>query len=345
MALYPQPMTWRALPRALAITAAIGALIGVTITAIVMLIRGTPPHPFGSLGYSALLGTIFGLSFYVTCALPPSLMRGHWPASGTGMVLLFKMVLGLGGGIAGCYLSFWLASMVPNVRITVPQLLDRIALLDGFIAAGIGVAISIRQTKRMKQELRMREQSEAAAHARAAALQAQINPHFFFNTLNTVSALIPAHPQQAQRVIGKLADMFRYTMSSGEGLVPLREEMEFVRQYLEIEQARYGDRLAVVLPVIVPDIAVPSLTLQPLVENAIRHGISKRIEGGTVRVEASPHVISVSNDCDGTPEVSFVEGHALANVRERLALAFGPQAGPHFEVADGTVTATIQLPQ
>src|SRR5262249_45453577 len=160
------------------------------------------------------------------------------------------------------------------------------------------------------------------------ALQAQINPHFFFNTLNTVNALIDTDPGAAKQVISRLADMFRYALRcSGGQLVTLQQELEFVRSHLQIESARFVERLQYQLPDQAAALPLPGLVLQPLVENAIRHGLARRLKGGRIEVSLEPngqrYYLKVRNQyepSDGPPDLSpdnlFREGHALANIRQ-----------------------------
>ena len=153
---------------------------------------------------------------------------------------------------------------------------SQIVVIDGMIAMAVALALNAWARLQAVREL-------TAARAQAKALQAQINPHFFFNSLNTISALIPVDPEAAQWTVGLLSDMSRYAFSTAQAeAVPLAREIDFARCYLEIEKARFGDRLRFELPdaTAASDICVPALTLQPLVENAVRHGIARRVEGG-----------------------------------------------------------------
>ncbi|MGD1994730.1 MAG: histidine kinase, partial [Anaerolineae bacterium] len=139
-----------------------------------------------------------------------------------------------------------------------------------------GTGYALRFYRQLKEKERLEEQLRAlATQAELKALKAQINPHFLFNTLNTIAHLIHADSAQAEATVERLAEMFRYVLSGSErGLVPLEEELAFVDNYLEIERARFGERLRVTREAAQEalDISVPSLVLQPLVENAIRHG-------------------------------------------------------------------------
>jgi signal transduction histidine kinase len=173
------------------------------------------------------------------------------------------------------------------------------------------------------------------AQAELRALRAQIHPHFLFNALNSIAALIAVNPAAAEETTTQLAEAFRYTLRASEReRVRLGDELEFVRTVLAIEHTRFGDRLRVVEE-IAPDteaIEVPSLLLQPLVENAIRHGIASRPEGGTVRIAARREgdrlIVTVEDDGPGMRDDSPArgEGFGLHSVRERIRIAGPPHA-------------------
>ena len=130
---------------------------------------------------------------------------------------------------------------------------------------------------RLKLERAKAQKAAAEALSQVKALQAQINPHFFFNTLNTIYALIAVDPKAAQRTVGLLADMSRHAFATAQSdLIPLTQELDFANAYLEIEKVRFGGRLQCEMPDTsrLEGIRVPALVVQPLIENAIRHGIS-----------------------------------------------------------------------
>jgi LytS/YehU family sensor histidine kinase len=185
----------------------------------------------------------------------------------------------------------------------------------------------------------------------------QLQPHFLFNTLNAISALIPADAQPARRMVAQLGDMLRIALDHEETQeVALRDELAFLEPYLEIEQARLGDRLTVVMDVDpdVLDARVPHLILQPLVENAVRHGIAPRIEPGTVRISATTRAggrsveLEVRDDgpgiaCDG--RAAARKGVGLANIRSRLVQLYGD--AHRFDLRDhpeGGAVVTVVLP-
>jgi len=209
---------------------------------------------------------------------------------------------------------------------------------------------------------RERERQAAAlthelVQARLAALRMQINPHFLFNTLNTISALIQENPDAADRMIVRLSELLRRTLDrSDEQEVPLHEELEFLRGYLEIEQMRFPDRLSVIFEIepATQNALVPQLILQPLVENALRHGVLPREEAGRIEISSrfiNPEQIELKVRDNGggltvATGIAKSEGIGLKNVRSRLAQLYGDQQS--FEIRNipsGGVEARICLPR
>jgi two-component system, LytTR family, sensor kinase len=196
-------------------------------------------------------------------------------------------------------------------------------------------------------------------------LQRQINPHFLFNTLNSIASLVRFRPELAREMIVKLANILRTLLREGDSFVPLREELAFTDDYLDIEVVRFGPEKLRVEKEIDPetmDVIVPSMMLQPLIENSIKHGLEPRISGGTItlrsRIEGDALVIEVEDDGIGvSPDrqkpqtfAGIVErggGIGMRNVRERLEVLYG--AAGSFEVVSrpgrGTrVILSIPLP-
>ena len=193
------------------------------------------------------------------------------------------------------------------------------------------------------------------AQAELRALRAQIHPHFLFNTLNTIAALIAENPRAAEDVVTRLADVFRYALRATEReSSPLAEELAFVHAYLEVERARFGTRLRLeehVEPGL-DALPVPSLLLQPLIENAVRYAVSTRPGGGTLRLsarrEADTLVLEVGDDGPGMGAAPSPNGHGigLESVRERLRL-LGSGAGLAIDSTPGRgtrVRLTLPLP-
>jgi len=197
---------------------------------------------------------------------------------------------------------------------------------------------------------------ELAASAQLEALRAQLNPHFLFNSLNSIAQLTQADPAKAEACVERLADILRYVLKrSGDDFVPLADELRMTTSYLEIERARFEDRLHVESD-ITPDalgMLVPNLILQPLVENAIKHGLSAKLGPGTVRIEAHLHAdtlyLSVHDDGVGMqPGIlseAFERGVGLRNLRERLYHLYGPGGESSIESRPGEGTRVeIRLP-
>ena len=206
------------------------------------------------------------------------------------------------------------------------------------------VQFAVYHLVRNMQRLRQKEQQATELWARAreqelAALRAQINPHFLFNTLNSISATLKRDPDQAREMIAKLAGLMRYALdSSSQNRVPLRNEIDFAQRYLALEAHRFSDRLSTRVEVEADepalDTAVPPMVLQPLVENALRHGIAPSETGGTVRLHVSSADDRVEVRVEDTgvgpdsepPGSSEHEGMGLANTSTRLERTFGPEA-------------------
>ena len=200
-----------------------------------------------------------------------------------------------------------------------------------------GTEMALRFFRPLKEKERQEEQLRAlAAEAELRALKAQVNPHFLFNTLNTIAQLIHTDSDKAEATVERLAEMFRYVLNGSERQwVPMAEALSFLDSYLEIERARFGERLRVTRE-IAPEaleVPVPSLILQPLVENAIRHG-----QGGDgsidltvcVRAHGEEVEISVADRGPGMPahhRIGDGPGHGLRNVNQRLRRTYGPEYG------------------
>lgn len=199
-------------------------------------------------------------------------------------------------------------------------------------------------------DLRARALTPAIAEARIAALHARIRPHFLYNSINAVLSLIRSDPKRAERALEDLADLFRVLMADSRALAPIGKEIDIARQYLALEELRLGERLRVTWRVasMPADALVPSLLLQPLVENAVYHGVEPAKGGGEVAIEVTSTgeelVIRLTNPFQPSGDHHAGNKMALANIRERLQLHFDAEASMHSRVADGTYEVTIRLP-
>jgi len=207
-----------------------------------------------------------------------------------------------------------------------------------------------------RNEKKLEQQQLHLNEARLAALSRQINPHFLFNTLNSVASLIRIDPDQARQVVYKLSKILRRLLRQQENLTSLGEELSFVDDYLAIEMVRFGDKLHFVKEIdpATLDLLVPSMLLQPLVENSIRHGLSSKVDGGTIRVRsrmvARRLQILVEDDGVGIPEAKlatlFEQGIGVSNVNERLKVLFGDDYKMWIDSRLGEGTSTgIELPE
>ena len=229
-----------------------------------------------------------------------------------------------------------------------------LALLMYIIVAGGGAAMTLHDRYRERQAAAAALQAELA-EARLQALRNHLEPHFLFNSLHSIAALARANdPSAVVRLTGSLGDVLRYVLDSGGGSARLADEFAIVERYLEIQQARHADRLAVSLT-LAPEAAharVPVLVVQPLVENALKHGLTPRVQAGTLAVRASAHDgrirIDVEDDGVGLPEgwtMTASRGTGLRNLAARLAAEFGDQAALAVSPRHGGgVHASITLP-
>lgn len=223
------------------------------------------------------------------------------------------------------------------------------ALVWASTIACVGIPLKIWNNTRV--EILLEDQRAAAAQARFDALRRQINPHFLFNTLNAASACIWTDPSAARYILVKLSTILRRLLHGMDDFVPLSRELEFIDDYLSLEQARFGSDRIRVGRQIDPralDVPVPAMLLQPLVENAVRHGISRKVGGGTIRIEAArvgERIRIVIRD-DGVGFESNADGGiGLRNVRERLAVAYGSHQRFAIESVPGEgACVTLEFP-
>lgn len=255
----------------------------------------------------------------------------------------------LGTAVLAC--AMWLAAAEAMARVTglSNELTPVLPLLlwTGFLLYVLSIAVHYGL-------LAFESSREAAIQARDAelrALKSQIHPHFLFNSLNSISALTATDPARAREMAIRLSDFLRNTLGLGEKTSILwRDELELARTYLEVEKVRFGARLNVEMNVReeCDDCQVPPLVLQPLIENAIRHGIATMVDGGTVRVkgrvEKGVLEVSVENEFDPESPAPRKHGHGLRNVQERLETRFGAAAGLRAAAGNNQFRAELRLP-
>ena len=235
-----------------------------------------------------------------------------------------------------------------------------VALLAVFATVVATIAIPIKIWNLTRIEMKLEDQERLLLEARLDALQSQINPHFLFNTLNSVSSLVRFDPDRARELIVKLSKILRRLLGKHDEFVQLREEIEFVDDYLDIEVARFGrDKLRVYkhLDPSTLDIVIPAILLQPLVENSIKHGLSPKVDGGSItlrsRLQEGKLIIQVEDDGVGMSAPPAVaaqhmgsgRGIGMMNVAERLHVLFGDEGKMTVQSRDGQGTLVVlELP-
>jgi two-component system, LytTR family, sensor histidine kinase AlgZ len=264
--------------------------------------------------------------------------------------------------IAACSLKKPLAALSQNLQYAVGTLLGAVAGLYGcavlamvgligptpwlasaFSGAGLAAILVAALV------LRAKSKTPAATSARLAELQSRIRPHFLFNSLNSAIALVRAEPAKAETLLEDLSDLFRHALVDQGESVTLGDEIALARRYLAIEQVRFGDRLKLQwnLDPACDAAVLPPLLLQPLVENAVRHGVEPSVTGATVRVttqrRGSIAVVKVTNTVPNGPGEPG-HGVALANVRDRLKLLHDVQGQFQSVFKDGVFQVRIEVP-
>ena len=235
-----------------------------------------------------------------------------------------------------------------------------VAMLAVFATVVATISIPIKIWNNARIEMKLEEQEKLLLEARLDALQSQINPHFLFNTLNSISSLVRFDPDKARDLIVKLSKILRRLLGKHDEFVQLREEVEFIDDYLDIEVARFGREKLRVYKHLDPetlDIVIPSMLLQPLVENSIKHGLAPKVDGGSItlrsRIQDNKLVIQVEDDGVGMSAPPAVAAHKMGsgrgigmiNVAERLHVLFGDDGKMTVQSRDSQGTLVVlELP-
>lgn len=230
------------------------------------------------------------------------------------------------------------------------------ALLGLYVSTYFCITLPLKVWSNTRNEARIEEQRRLLLQTRLQALSSQINPHFLFNTLNSISTLIRLDPEQARTMVKRLARIMRKRLESPDHFSALKDEIDFIDDYMSIEKARFGEKLRIVKYVesAAGDIPVPSMLLQPLVENSIKHGISGKVQGGTITLRARRHakrlIVEIEDDGVGMSEADlanvFTKGIGVSNVRERLEVSYGTDYRMDVESTKGQGTRVeIEIPE
>lgn len=278
------------------------------------------------------------LASLLLCRLTPLLLRGPraaaWPLAWSALVALVA---------AASTLIAWLDRALGTDLTPASGL--RFVIGNTVLAALLGAAL-LRYFYVLAE---WRARLAAVARAQFDALQARIRPHFLYNSMNTVAALVRVDPDAAERTVEDLSELFRASLGSGAQPSTLGAELALIDRYLAIEQLRLGDRLRVErdLDELPRGLEMPALLLQPLVENAVYHGIQPRREGGTLRIAGHRvgggieiDIVNPLPDTASTPR----SGHGLENVRRRIAYHFGEQGRLETRSGNGVFRVSVRLP-
>jgi sensor histidine kinase YesM len=271
-------------------------------------------------------------------------------------VLSLLLLLAIGGMLGGL-IAWGINDLLFPYRITDPliylMIVALLAIIFGLaVLAYENISTKLAETasRLAAKEIREQELLRLKTEAELEALRSKVNPHFLFNTLNSIASLIPEDPRRAEDMVQRLSNLFHYLLSASDtGVVPLAQELDFIREYLEIERVRLGGRLAYTLErgAALDGAVIPSMLLQPIVENSVKYGIAPQKNGGRIEVrchrEGDRCAITIIDTGRGFDTRSTSEGFGIRGVRRRLELNY---PGRHrFDIrSDKGVTVRIEIP-
>lgn len=315
-------------------------LAGIGLAAVLALAPGVTSDRLVHFGLSALLIQWVILStLALLYALQRPLSRLHWKwVFLVGLVLLLSMTVLV--HLAAGWLLFGSNRQMPPGW---PE--------SALRAGGIALVVYLLGTAALLNHVRAQHLALKAKQAELESLLARTHPHFLFNTLNTGIALLHHRPEAAEQLLLDLSDLFRAALG-GPRNVGLGDELDLARRYLAIEELRLGQRLEVAweVPARIPDVRLPALSLQPLIENAVRHGIEPRMEGGRIELlvsnDGADVHITVRNDLPPRSATDSGSGHGIGqpSVASRIQAMTGGLGSLTTSIDDGRYTATIKLP-
>ena len=263
-----------------------------------------------------------------------------------GILMVQALLMGIGIVVPQ---HFW-PEYFRTLRICMP-----LAVVFGsgaIVYASLQERVQATEEKLHEKEIAEERAQKLAAEARLRSLESRIHPHFLFNTLNSISSLITVNPACAEQIVGRLAVLLRASLdTSNQPLIPLRQELEMVESYVDIERVRVGDKLrgSVNVPAELQDVKVPPMSVQSLVENAVKHGITPQPGGGEFLVTASAENgnlrIEVRDSGPGFDLSAIRAGHGLDNLVERLDALFGAKARLNVLRRDGYSVVEMILPR
>jgi LytS/YehU family sensor histidine kinase len=263
-----------------------------------------------------------------------------------GCLLAQALLAGIGVAVPQ---YFW-QEYFRTLRVALP--LAAVFGLGAFVHGSLRGRVQLMEERLHEKEVAEERAKKLAAEARLRSLESRIHPHFLFNTLNSISSLIAVNPVRAEQIVGRLAGLLRASLdSSNQPLIPLRQEIAMVENYIDIETVRFGDKLrgSVNVPADLQEAKVPPMSIQSLVENAVKHGITPQSGGGEVLVTAAGDNgnlrIEVRDSGQGFDLAAIPAGHGLDSLVERLDALFGAKARLNVVRRDGYSVVEMELPR
>lgn len=319
-----------------------------------------PNFPWNELKIAGIILTVYAVVFsLIGWALSEFFFKNQpsprmtFPFVARGVFFLF--LVGIVGTLVGDLLVLWI---LPTINLFQLRPYFSTVFYVVFLGSPLFLYLTIKELwkealqKVKEKELAQERLEKELLAAQLKNLQSQVNPHFLFNTLNSIAALIASNPRQAEKTVEQLADLFRYALECNHGSsISLAEEIKIIEDYLAIEKVRFGSRLTyrVCIDPQVSNFPIPPLLLQPLVENAIKHGINKREENGEVLIQVGPldgkMELRVENDGPPLSQELTSSGVGLNNMESRCRLVYGDQF--HFElkqIGPNRTCARLRLP-
>jgi sensor histidine kinase YesM len=293
-----------------------------------------------------ILGALMSRAEVRGLLLVPVLFVGILVLSTVGCLLAQTLLMAIGLVVPQ---HFWLAYL-HTLQVALP--LAAVFGLGALVHSLLRERVRVTEEKLHEKEAAEERARKLAIEARLRSLESRIHPHFLFNTLNSISSLIAVNPARAEQIVGRLASLLRASLdNSNQPLIPLQQELEMVESYLDIERARFGDKLRGSTDVSdeLRRARVPPMSVQALVENAVKHGITPQSGGGEIMVAASAENgslrIEVRDTGPGFNLTAVPAGHGLDNLVERLDALFGAKARLNVFQRDGHSVVEMVLPR
>jgi len=336
----------------------------VAVSMIVLLFVGLLPgetffHSFGTLFVEVWLYTIL-IATPAHVILPRiwPFLGDNQPAMQWAAFIVVLVAISVMASLVGS-IAVYILDLEPGVPLGVitsvsVKLALCLAVLVGIIHAQLVMLkerVDTAEARLRTREIEYERELKLAAEARLASLESRVHPHFLFNALNTISSLIPTAPERAEQLVERMSALLRFSLDTHEGgLVPLGKEMKIVRDYLDIEQARFGERLRyeVNMSAAASESGVPPLSVQTLVENSTKHAVAPARSGAGIRIRASNEHngvrIEVADTGAGFSPADIASGRGLDNLRGRLAMLFGEPEPLRVAREDGWTTVSFRVP-